>query len=208
LYVHLDVETIRRKPWIGVLVFGGALVAFVWGTSQMVEQWRALRDLGAPREIALADVASAPAGSLPWVRITGGTWACAMAMEREHDLVSRWVLGRVDQTWVPIVDVGTGAAVVARFVGEIDCADPKAPVEGVVDAVHPWLYGSEVPPDIAAMFPNARVIHASESASRAWGFVLFGAGLSAASFGFLAWSLRLWATRRDDEALPAVAPPA
>lgn len=130
--VHIDAETLRRHPIIGV-VLGGATAAFL--AFLVYSGWPEVRTLlgqKAPDRISIHDTVNLR--SARWVTLADGQWHCDQAITIERPIgIERWFRGPIESTEVPITGAITGEVLVASFDGAVRCAErSRASLTGVV----------------------------------------------------------------------------
>jgi hypothetical protein len=130
--LHIDPATLRRHPWIAVLLgFATAAVIGFLLQSGMSEA-RLLLAQQAPQAISIDQASSVR--TIRWVRITDGDWHCDRTMTTERrSWIERLVLGPIETTEIPITGSHPGEVVIACFDGAVSCeARAGSPLTGVI----------------------------------------------------------------------------
>src|ERR1043165_3103082 len=99
--LHIDPETLRRRPILGVVIGGATAIVLAWLVMAGMGEGRSL--LGQKGPAPLSVHAAVTARGTRWVTISGGRWHCESAIPPERPVgLERWVRGPIETTEVPI----------------------------------------------------------------------------------------------------------
>lgn len=120
--IHVDAETLRKYPILGVLLCVAAAVMFCYFLGSGWAETRALLAQKAPDRVSLHEAVSLR--HVRWVTVAEGEWHCdrVITIERHAGLM-RWLRGPVETTEVPIMGADPGEVVVASFDGAVACGE-------------------------------------------------------------------------------------
>ena len=205
--VHIDPETLRRHPILGVLI-GAAMIAVVgWLLHSGWSEARELLGQRAPDRVSLHETVNL--SRIRWVTVSEGRWDCARTVANvRRPGLERWLMGKVESTEVPITGTVDGEVLVARFDGAVACESRAgSPLTGVVGstvifggsrALRRWGEGGD----------RVAVLQVGESPRSAWILMLGLMGIAALGIVFAGFylTLLLRSRQRLAETVPAFGP--
>jgi hypothetical protein len=130
--VHIDPETLRKHPILGVIIGGATAVFLGYLISSGWPEARTLLSQKAPDPVSVHETVSLR--GTRWVTLSEGRWHCdqAITIERRAGL-EQWLRGPVEATEVPITGAMEGEVLVASFDGAVACAErANSSLTGVV----------------------------------------------------------------------------
>ena len=194
--IHVDPETLRRYPILGVLLGLVTVVVIGYLIHGARGEMRTLVGQEEPDRLTVSQAVNL--GRVRWVTVSDGEWHCAeAAIVERKGTVERWVLGRIDAVEVPLTGERPGELLVARFDGDISCAERSAsPLTGVIGSSE--IFGVRSSLRRWARPGKARVEIMSVGSSPTTALLLFLAvsGIFLLGVGFLGYYGRLLLRRR------------
>ena len=194
---HVDPETLRRYPIVGVLIGGTAAVFIGWLAWSAQDETRALLAQKSPAPVSIHEALHA--SSPRWVTIAEGRWQCERTHVVKRTGLEQWVFGKIENTEVPIHGPIDGEVLVAEFDGAANCAERSgAPLTGVVGsreifasrgAVRRWSRSGH----------RVAILHVGADPRRALFMQIAVSAIALLGAGFALYYLRLMLRARDPE---------
>jgi hypothetical protein len=205
--VHIDPETLRRRPIVGVLLGTAAAAMVGWLCYAGWPEMRLLLGQRTPDRVSIHDAVNQRQAR--WVTISEGRWFCDHQVTLERRMgPERWVLGKVDETEVPIAGPTVGELLVASFDGELKCESRvHTPLTGVIGSRE--IFGSRGALRRWSRSAEHVAILKVDASPRTALMMFFGlSAIGLLGLGFAGYYLRLMLRGRErrSETMPAMAP--
>jgi hypothetical protein len=199
MYVHIDPETLRRHPWIAVLIglVGVAMMALI--SNAFFREYMALRTMPAPEQITADSAILGPGGSRRWVSFTGGNWHHDMVVEERRKAPECWLFGKIENTQIPVTDTKGLRLIVIKHDGKADSQSlALRPVTGMLVREHDGLWGGGISPAMAIKHEGPiLVLIPGAGPAKAFAYTLGGLGFLLAFSIFTSYYLWLWNRKRE-----------
>jgi len=145
MHVHIDPETLKRYPWIGVLIGLAGSLLMVFLTVDFYHEYMALRSIPAPAPITVSTALLLPGQRSTWVTLSGGVWHHDLVVREERRVPERWILGKVENTQIPVTDGRGRTLVIIKHEGNVESRSLEGgPVTGMLVRNHDHLWGGGV----------------------------------------------------------------
>ena len=203
MYVHIDPETLKRYPWLGVLIGGTGCLLMLWVVNGFWRERRALANQSAPVPVTVEEASLAPGVESRWIRLHGGRWLCDQALEDRRHPPESWLFGRVNSTLVPLLDGGGALRVVVKHDEEWPAdACRQAGVRGlagILTRAGERVWSSGIPPAFGTWPRRGEllVLHPAEGAPAAGRNALVAACLLVVFAVFAGYYAVLWSGQRE-----------
>ena len=199
--VHIDIETLRRYPILGVLIGLAITVLVVFLLQSGANEARALLGQKAPAVLSHHEVVNQ--SGVRWVTVSDGTWHCDDAYTiTRRGTVARLLFGSIDTIEIPITAGRGDELLVARFGGAVSCADrAHAPLTGVVGSVEIFGPGGAVRRWSSAG-RRVAVLNVDASPSKALLLILAMVGVILVGLFMAAYFLKLMVRSGDRQPAP------
>jgi hypothetical protein len=149
MHVHIDPETLKRYPWIGVLIGLAGSLLMVFLTVDFYHEFMALRTIPAPTSMTAATAALLPGERSTWVTLSDGVCHHDLVVREERSIPERWIFGKVDNTQVPVTDGKGRTLIIIKHDGNAESRSLEGhPVTGMLVREHDHLWGGGVSPHI------------------------------------------------------------
>jgi hypothetical protein len=191
--IHIDPETLKRSPWLGVAIGGAMVLLMAVIGHEMYEDWRSIPER-APIRISVSDLAGLDRSRPHWVELVDAAPDCDLAMIEERDIPERWFQDRISSTVIPLA----GVPVVARFEGLPHCNESSMRQPGILCEEGSGVWGSAIPRELKGVDPagRPRVLMVGFTPKTALENLALVGGLGVIALVFALYYLRLWRRQR------------